>query len=90
MELIQRVNFWGHVVASDAFFPISSFLQLPGFCRGSDSVLGVQADVDCSGFLGHKAVYRMGFATAAFFFLFAMLMVCVRSSKDPRAAIQNA
>ncbi|XP_031450948.1 serine incorporator 2 isoform X2 [Phasianus colchicus] len=63
--------------------------KLPGFCRGSDSVLGVQADVDCSGFLGHKAVYRMGFATAAFFFLFAVLMVCVRSSKDPRAAIQN-
>ncbi|XP_015739204.1 serine incorporator 2 [Coturnix japonica] len=63
--------------------------KLPGFCRGSDSVLGVQANVDCSGFLGHKAVYRMGFATAAFFFLFAVLMVCVRSSKDPRAAIQN-
>lgn len=89
MGTYQRVNFLGHVVASDAFFPFSSSLQLPGFCKGSDSVLGVQADIDCSGFLGHKAVYRMGFATAAFFFLFAVLMVCVRSSKDPRAAIQN-
>ncbi|NXC40722.1 SERC2 protein, partial [Penelope pileata] len=63
--------------------------KLPGFCEGSGEVLGVQAHVDCSGFLGHKAVYRMGFAMAAFFFFFAALMVCVRSSKDPRAAVQN-
>uniref|UniRef100_A0A667GR96 Serine incorporator 2 n=1 Tax=Lynx canadensis TaxID=61383 RepID=A0A667GR96_LYNCA len=28
-------------------------------------------------------------ATAAFFFLFTLLMLCVRSSRDPRAAIQN-
>uniref|UniRef100_A0A8C0B5X5 Serine incorporator 2 n=1 Tax=Buteo japonicus TaxID=224669 RepID=A0A8C0B5X5_9AVES len=63
--------------------------KLPGFCEGSGSVLGVQTHVDCRSFLGHKAVYRMGFAMAAFFFLFALLMVCVRSSKDPRAAVQN-
>ncbi|NXF33019.1 SERC2 protein, partial [Nyctibius bracteatus] len=63
--------------------------KLPGFCEGSGSVLGVQTHVDCGSFLGHKAVYRMGFAMAAFFFLFAALMVCVRSSKDPRAAVQN-
>lgn len=63
--------------------------QLPGFCEGSGSVLGVQTNVVCSSFLGHKAVYRMGFAMAAFFCLFAVLMVCVRSSKDPRAALQN-
>lgn len=66
-----------------------SLFQLPGFCEGSGSVLGVQTNVDCSSFLGHKAVYRMGFAMAAFFCLFAVLMVCVRSSKDPRAAVQN-
>lgn len=66
-----------------------SLFQLPGFCEGSSSVLGVQPHVDCSSFLGHKAVYRMGFAMAAFFCLFAALMVCVRSSKDPRAALQN-
>ncbi|NXI30566.1 SERC2 protein, partial [Sterrhoptilus dennistouni] len=63
--------------------------KLPGFCEGSGSVLGLQTKVDCSSFLGHKAVYRMGFAMAAFFCLFALLMVCVRSSKDPRAALQN-
>ncbi|XP_055656632.1 serine incorporator 2 isoform X1 [Falco peregrinus] len=63
--------------------------KLPGFCEGSGSVLGVQTHVNCDSFLGHKAVYRMGFAMAAFFFLFAVIMVCVRSSKDPRAAVQN-
>ncbi|NXR15274.1 SERC2 protein, partial [Semnornis frantzii] len=63
--------------------------QLPGFCEGSGSVLGIQTKVNCESFLGHKAVYRMGFAMAAFFFLFAAIMLCVRSSKDPRAALQN-
>ncbi|NXF13477.1 SERC2 protein, partial [Smithornis capensis] len=63
--------------------------KLPGFCEGSGSVLGVQTHVDCRSFLGHKAVYRMGFAMAAFFCLFAVVMLCVRSSKDPRAAVQN-
>ncbi|KAM8795984.1 serine incorporator 2 [Eudromia elegans] len=63
--------------------------KLPGFCEGSASLLGAHGRVSCSSFLGHKAVYRMGFALAAFFFLFAVLMLCVRSSKDPRAALQN-
>ncbi|XP_062450010.1 serine incorporator 2 [Rhea pennata] len=63
--------------------------KLPGFCEGSGSLLGAQSHVDCGSFLGHKAVYRMGFALAAFFFLFAVVMLCVRSSKDPRAAVQN-
>ncbi|XP_054026327.1 serine incorporator 2 [Dryobates pubescens] len=63
--------------------------KLPGFCEGSGSVLGIQTSVNCESFLGHKAVYRMGFAMAAFFFLFAAIMLCVRSSRDPRAAVQN-
>ncbi|KAJ7304212.1 hypothetical protein JRQ81_011746 [Phrynocephalus forsythii] len=63
--------------------------KLPGFCEGGNSLLGVEGKVSCQSFLGHKSVYRMCFATAAFFFLFGLLMICVRSSKDPRAAIQN-
>ncbi|XP_039367622.1 serine incorporator 2 isoform X2 [Mauremys reevesii] len=63
--------------------------KLPGFCEGGSSSLGIQGRVNCKSFLGHKSVYRMCFATAAFFFLFALIMICVRSSKDPRAAIQN-
>lgn len=38
---------------------------------------------------GHRAVYRMCFRDGVFFFLFSLLMICVRSSRDPRAAIQN-
>nr|XP_056701757.1 serine incorporator 2 [Euleptes europaea] len=63
--------------------------KLPGFCEGGTSILGTEGKVNCKSFLGHKSVYRMCFATAAFFFLFALMMVCVRSSKDPRASIQN-
>lgn len=64
--------------------------QLPWVCAdvpGTPVVL--QSHIDCGSLLGHRAVYRMCFATAAFFFLFTLLMVCVRSSQDPRAAIQN-
>ncbi|XP_062818412.1 serine incorporator 2 [Anolis carolinensis] len=63
--------------------------KLPGFCEGSNALPYVQGQVNCKSFLGHKAVYRMCFATAAFFFLFGLIMICVRNSKDPRAAIQN-
>jgi hypothetical protein len=35
------------------------------------------------------AVYRICFALACFFFLFMIIMVYVRSSRDPRAYIQN-
>ncbi|XP_060114611.1 serine incorporator 2 [Heteronotia binoei] len=63
--------------------------KLPGFCEGGASIPGVDGKVNCKSFLGHKSVYRMCFATTAFFFLFALMMICVRSSKDPRASIQN-
>ncbi|KAF7242344.1 Serine incorporator 2 [Varanus komodoensis] len=63
--------------------------KLPGFCEGGGTFLGAQGKVNCKSFLGHKSVYRMCFALAVFYFLFALMMICVRSSKDPRAAIQN-
>ncbi|XP_028340792.1 serine incorporator 2 isoform X3 [Physeter macrocephalus] len=68
----------------------SQLYKLPWVCEevaGSPVVL--QGHVDCGSLLGHRAVYRMCFAMAAFFFLFTLLMICVRSSRDPRAAIQN-
>ncbi|KAJ8355433.1 hypothetical protein SKAU_G00182270 [Synaphobranchus kaupii] len=54
--------------------------KLPGFC---------QDHVDCDVIVGYRAVYRMCFAMACFFFLFSVLMIRVRSSRDPRAAVQN-
>jgi hypothetical protein len=70
---------WGGTLKS---LPLSP--QLPWVC---EDVL--QGPNDCGSLLGFRSVYRMCFATAAFFFLFTLLMICVRSSRDPRAAIQN-
>lgn len=82
-ERLQGSGGWG---------PQSSLLspQLPWVCedRAQQPVV-LQGPLDCGSLLGFRAVYRMCFATAAFFFLFMMLMICVRSSRDPRAAIQN-
>lgn len=47
------------------------------------------AVVDCSRYIGYLAVYRICMAVASFFVLMALLMLCVVSSRDPRAYIQN-
>jgi hypothetical protein len=47
------------------------------------------AGVDCGQVVGYMAVYRVCFAVTLFFVLMAMIMINVRSSKDPRAGIQN-
>ncbi|KAJ1189656.1 hypothetical protein NDU88_006400 [Pleurodeles waltl] len=60
--------------------------KIPWFC---DTATTIHGSVNCDIVVGHKAVYRMCFAMAAFFFLFALIMICVRSSRDPRATIQN-
>ncbi|XP_068603798.1 serine incorporator 2 isoform X2 [Brachionichthys hirsutus] len=65
--------------------------QIPGFCVGGTSIVpGIQNKVNCDVIVGYKSVYRMCFAMACFFFLFAIIMIRVRSSKDPRATIQNS
>lgn len=63
--------------------------KIPGFCQGGSTIPGVQNQVNCEVIVGYKSVYRMCFAMACFFFLFAVIMIRVRSSKDPRAAVQN-
>ncbi|CAK6975320.1 serine incorporator 2 [Scomber scombrus] len=63
--------------------------KIPGFCRGGSSIPGIENKVDCDIIVGYKSVYRMCFAMACFFFLFSIIMIRVRSSKDPRAALQN-
>ena len=61
--------------------------KIPTFCNDSSSV--VKGSVNCNTLAGYLAVYRVCFGMAAFFFLFAVLMICVKSSKDPRAKIHN-
>ncbi|XP_029022414.1 serine incorporator 2 [Betta splendens] len=63
--------------------------KIPGFCTGGTSIPGIENKVNCDVIVGYKSVYRMCFAMACFFFLFSLIMIRVRSSKDPRASIQN-
>ncbi|XP_006895005.1 PREDICTED: serine incorporator 2 [Elephantulus edwardii] len=68
----------------------SQLHKLPWVCEeGAKNPIILQGHIDCGSLLGHRAVYRMCFSTAAFFFFFTLLMIYVRSSRDPRAAIQN-
>nr|XP_046274056.1 serine incorporator 2 [Scatophagus argus] len=63
--------------------------KIPGFCVGGSTIPGLENKVNCDIIVGYKSVYRMCFAMACFFFLFSIIMIRVRSSKDPRAVIQN-
>ncbi|RVE62335.1 hypothetical protein OJAV_G00156160 [Oryzias javanicus] len=64
--------------------------KIPGFCKGGSSVIpGFENQVNCDVIVGYKSVYRMCFAMTCFFFLFSVIMIGVRNSKDPRAAVQN-
>ena len=56
--------------------------HIPHFCSY------VEEDV-CNSLVGYLAVYRVCFAMAAFFFLMAVIMFKVKSSRDPRAKFQN-
>lgn len=44
---------------------------------------------DCPDEWGRLGVYRVLFATSLFFAFMALLMTCVKSSRDPRASLQN-
>jgi len=72
---------------------LNSALQKVPFCSGpSDSLVGIVTDkltVDCGAAVGYLAVYRLCFAMTLFFLFMALIMIGVKSSKDPRAGIQN-
>uniref|UniRef100_A0A8C5EN75 Serine incorporator 1 n=1 Tax=Gouania willdenowi TaxID=441366 RepID=A0A8C5EN75_GOUWI len=53
--------------------------KIPGFCEGGAG----------SSLPGIEAVYRVCFGMAMFFLLFSVLMIKVKSSQDPRAAVHN-
>ncbi|XP_043836913.1 serine incorporator 3, partial [Dromiciops gliroides] len=65
--------------------------KIPGFCEGGFKIRNDDGTSDnfCDVLVGYKAVYRINFALAVFFFLFFLLMLKVKSSKDPRAAVHN-
>lgn len=43
----------------------------------------------CGHVIGYLSVYRILLAVAGFFFLMSLVMICVRSTRDPRAYVQN-
>jgi len=69
----------------------SQLKKIPGFCEGGFkiNVADRKVDKDCDVLVGYKAVYRINFALAIFFFVFSLLMLKVKTSKDPRAAVHN-
>ncbi|XP_064480294.1 probable serine incorporator isoform X2 [Ornithodoros turicata] len=54
--------------------------KIPRLCESTDT---------CKNAVGYLAVYRLLFALTLFFLAFSMMMVGVKSSKDPRSGIQN-
>ncbi|KAL1497132.1 hypothetical protein ABEB36_008139 [Hypothenemus hampei] len=67
---------------------LADALKKVPFCKNSTSVTE-SLTFDCSGAVGYLAVYRICFILTCFFALFALMMIGVKSSRDPRAGIQN-
>lgn len=44
---------------------------------------------NCDLVVGYRAVYAVCFGMCCFFAFMSLLTICVKSSKDPRAKIQN-
>ncbi|XP_009996995.1 PREDICTED: serine incorporator 3 [Chaetura pelagica] len=65
--------------------------KIPGFCEEGPHrwVPHAGGFPSCEVFVGYRAVYRVSFAMAVFFFLLSLLMLEVKTSKDPRAAVHN-
>ncbi|KAG9474467.1 hypothetical protein GDO78_004660 [Eleutherodactylus coqui] len=65
--------------------------KVPGFCEGGfgTELPHVNGYVNCNVLVGYKAVYRVSFAMSMFFLVFSLLMIGVKTSKDPRAAVHN-
>ena len=58
-------------------------------CCMLQSYLCDELEGRCKRVVGYLAVYRVLFAVACFYFLFAVMMLCVKNSRDPRSYIQN-
>ncbi|CAH1247436.1 serine incorporator 1-like isoform X1 [Branchiostoma lanceolatum] len=69
---------------------LKEFMETPQLC--DDTIIHDKL-VDCASIVrsvtGYLAVYRVCFGLAGFFFLMSLLMISVKTSKDPRAGIQN-
>lgn len=76
------MNFWQGILCKPYNATISG---APHFIPG----LHVNNIVNCNQIVGYLAAYRICIAVASFFLILTAVMICVRSSKDPRAYLQN-
>ncbi|XP_077990097.1 serine incorporator 1-like isoform X2 [Glandiceps talaboti] len=86
----------GVVVACIMLTPVvrDLLMGIPYFCTAPDETSWIHdgtivSPEACNLLSGYSAVYRICFGYACFFFLMMMIMIYVKSSKDPRAGIQN-
>ncbi|XP_066603658.1 probable serine incorporator isoform X2 [Prorops nasuta] len=80
----------GTIVACITLTPgLQDALKKVPFCANSTNYVPSKFTIDCESAVGYLAVYRICFIISLFFFLMSVIMIRVRSSKDPRAAIQN-
>ncbi|XP_019395166.1 PREDICTED: serine incorporator 3 [Crocodylus porosus] len=65
--------------------------KVPGFCDEElhTRLPHLNGFVNCEVLVGYRAVYRISFAMAVFFFIFSLLMIQVKTSNDPRASVHN-
>ncbi|KFO83903.1 Serine incorporator 3, partial [Buceros rhinoceros silvestris] len=65
--------------------------KIPGFCDEGlrTRIPHMDGFVSCELIVGYRAVYRISFAMAVFFFLMSLLMIAVKTSNDPRATVHN-
>ncbi|KAJ8965170.1 hypothetical protein NQ314_004313 [Rhamnusium bicolor] len=69
---------------------LENVLKKVPFCsNGTGSYLPNSVVFDCDKAVGYLAVYRICFILTCFFALMALIMIGVKSSRDPRSGIQN-
>ncbi|CAH1977403.1 unnamed protein product [Acanthoscelides obtectus] len=68
---------------------LEGVLKKVPFCKNSSSILPDNVVFDCDKAVGYLAVYRICFILTCFFALMALMMIGVKSSRDPRSGIQN-
>ncbi|CAD7081870.1 unnamed protein product [Hermetia illucens] len=79
----------GAIVSAITLAPgLQDWLKSLPFCANPNATR-IAPTVDCTSALGYLAVYRINFALVCFFVLMAVIMIGVKTSRDPRAPIQN-
>ncbi|KAL0121267.1 hypothetical protein PUN28_008735 [Cardiocondyla obscurior] len=68
---------------------LQNALKKVPFCANSSNYVPSEVTLDCQSAVGYLAVYRICFILALYFFLMSIIMIRVKSSRDPRAPIQN-